>query len=813
MKESNKICPHDAVGVVAAQSLGEPGTQMCIDGSERIIIKRNGRIEIWRIDEFTNYGIENFGCKKEGPYEIVEIGEEVYVPVLDADEKVKWNRLISCNRSKAPAKLMLVRTASGRKIFATDFHSFVIRKDNRIVPVAGKMLKVGDRIPALKYLPENCVHSIQTLELLPEHEQGKVNCSAGSVSTKRSLPIPQTFELDEIFGYFIGAYLSEGSLSNSEVSISNTDEGFISKIKTFAQRANLHFKEFKHHRGFAWSNDLRIRSTLLHKLVKNTCGEGSAGKRVPEFAYSANEAFVSGLLRAYFDGDGNITLNRKMIRVSSNSEELVDGIKLLLARFGIFASKKKDRKQFWLTIPYKYAPIFSQKIGSSVEKKGVMLQKLALVAGKLLKSKSQDYTDMVCGFGDVLHTAAKKLRYPTRRVNNFTKRQKIGRTTLLRYINTFTKISKEKNVDISKEITLMERMYNSDVVWDEIVRIEYAPPTTPYVYDLTVNDAHTFATFDGLITHNTMRTFHYAGVAEHVPTGLPRLIELVDVRKEPKKPTIDIYLKKEFSRKREIAEKVAHQVESITVEQIAKVKEQMSEKVVKITYDEKLGKSYRVTFDQMVKALEGMRKRVDKRSKTITVIAEEKKHKGGVLRTVRKTYETVKKTIVKGVAGITRAVVVKDENGEYFVRASGSNIEGVLKNSYVDPLRIYTNNVKEIERIYGIEAGRAALVREMKQVMDMQKLAVDIRHIMLVADGMCSEGKIVNIGRHGLSGKKPGVLARAAFEETVKHLVNAAAKGEEDKLVGVTENIIVGQTVPIGTGNVMLEFSTTKPKK
>ncbi|MGB9719000.1 MAG: DNA-directed RNA polymerase subunit A'' [Candidatus Anstonellales archaeon] len=315
-------------------------------------------------------------------------------------------------------------------------------------------------------------------------------------------------------------------------------------------------------------------------------------------------------------------------------------------------------------------------------------------------------------------------------------------------------------------------------------------------------------------TQMTMRTFHYAGVAEHVPTGLPRLIELVDVRKEPKKPTIDIYLKKEFSRKKEIAEKVAYQVESITVDQIAKVKEDMHEKVVKVVYDEKLGKSYRTTFDQLERSLE-MSKKVDRRNRVITVNVEEKKQKGGVLKAVRKTYEIVKKTIVKGVAGITRAVVVKDENGEYFVRASGSNIEGVLKNNFVDPERVYTNNIKEIERIYGIEAGRAALVREMKQVMEMQKLAVDIRHIMLVADAMCYAGKIVNIGRHGLSGKKPGVLARAAFEETVKHLVNASVKGEEDRLIGVTENIIVGQTVPVGTGNIMLEFNITqnKPKK
>ena len=50
---------------------------------------------------------------------------------------------------------------------------------------------------------------------------------------------------------------------------------------------------------------------------------------------------------------------------------------------------------------------------------------------------STDYTDMISGFDDLLYQIAKRLGYPTRRINNFTKRQKIGRTTLLHYINIF----------------------------------------------------------------------------------------------------------------------------------------------------------------------------------------------------------------------------------------------------------------------------------------------------------------------------------------------------------------------------------------
>ncbi|MCX6770194.1 MAG: DNA-directed RNA polymerase subunit A'', partial [Candidatus Micrarchaeota archaeon] len=136
----------------------------------------------------------------------------------------------------------------------------------------------------------------------------------------------------------------------------------------------------------------------------------------------------------------------------------------------------------------------------------------------------------------------------------------------------------------------------------------------------------------------------------------------------------------------------------------------------------------------------------------------------------------------------------------------GSNLAAVAKHPKVDVARLNSNDVQEIARVLGIEAARNSLMNEIKQVLDLQNLNVDVRHCMLLADAMTMDGGINSIGRHGLSGEKAGVLARAAFEETVKHLINAAVKGEEDKLIGVTENIIIGQTVPVGTGLVKLRM-------
>jgi len=324
-------------------------------------------------------------------------------------------------------------------------------------------------------------------------------------------------------------------------------------------------------------------------------------------------------------------------------------------------------------------------------------------------------------------------------------------------------------------------------------------------------------------TQMTMRTFHYAGVAEHVPTGLPRLIEIVDAKKEPKKAIIDIYLKSSYARSRPEAEKVAKELASVFVSDVADVEDDLEALTIKVLFNEKDGKAQGVTFNMLKKALEPFPADMKSDDSSITLKPtreiktpakekasdKDKKEKKLTAKAVRKLTQKVRDSIVRGVPGIHKAVVLKGKE-EYFIRAGGFNVIGACEHSAVDAKRVYTNNIKEVERVYGIEAARNTIVREIKDVMDMQKLFVDIRHIMLIADAMTFGGSVKSIGRHGLSGEKVGVLGRAAFEETIKHLINASAFAEEEKLIGVTENIIVGQTVPVGTGKIRLVMKHRK---
>jgi DNA-directed RNA polymerase subunit A" len=140
----------------------------------------------------------------------------------------------------------------------------------------------------------------------------------------------------------------------------------------------------------------------------------------------------------------------------------------------------------------------------------------------------------------------------------------------------------------------------------------------------------------------------------------------------------------------------------------------------------------------------------------------------------------------------------------------GSNLKEIFEIEGLDHARCLTNDVNQIKEQLGIEAARAAIISEAQAVLDGQGLQVDKRHLMLVADVMTSDGDVRAIGRQGVSGQKSSILARAAFEITVDHLLVAGMTGEADALNGVAENIIVGQPVNLGTGAVRLTMDSVK---
>ena len=113
----------------------------------------------------------------------------------------------------------------------------------------------------------------------------------------------------------------------------------------------------------------------------------------------------------------------------------------------------------------------------------------------------------------------------------------------------------------------------------------------------------------------------------------------------------------------------------------------------------------------------------------------------------------VLKVTVKGVPEIAR-VTLKEENNQWVIQTTGSNLAKVLEVQGIDKLNVMTNNVFEIATTLGIEAARNALIFELKSTLENQGLEVDDRYLMLVSDLMCHKGYLQQIGRHGIAGSK-----------------------------------------------------------
>ena len=306
-------------------------------------------------------------------------------------------------------------------------------------------------------------------------------------------------------------------------------------------------------------------------------------------------------------------------------------------------------------------------------------------------------------------------------------------------------------------------------------------------------------------TQMTMRTFHYAGVTElNVTLGLPRLIEIVDARKEIATPTMDIYFDEERRNDEEFVRTLANQIGKSTINDIlSDFNLNYGTMEVEAVLDNKKIEEKRLDREEIVEVIEKTFKK-----STITndhvIIPSQKSDKSDSkfeIRELRLLADKVRDLQISGIKGIGKVIIRKDDT-EWIIHTEGSNLKEILDMEGIDHVRTTTNNIHEIGEVLGIEAARQSIINEAQNTLSEQGLSVDVRHIMLVADIMTSEGVVKSIGRHGISGEKSSVLARAAFEETGKHLLRASIRGEVDDLTGIIENIIIGQPIPLGTGSV-----------
>ncbi|RCU47478.1 DNA-directed RNA polymerase subunit A'' [Haloplanus salinus] len=831
-----RVDPLDPVGTVSAQSIGEPGTQMSIPGDERVLVRRDGETDVAEIGAVVDDLLDTRESRTMGDHEVARAPEGVEVLSLRADERVEWKPLAEVSRHDAPDELLRFDLESGRTIRATRAHSFVTRRDNEVVPVAGDDLDEDDWLPVVRSFDGDGPETVDLREYLPADDYWFTSTLAdGGTATAADQPggteqirnkrraldegtledgaaypvqgttgLPEQFPLDEETGFLVGAVLAEGNVTDYYVSVSNADPAFRERVRAVAARFDLSTNEYENASGFATGHDLRINGKVLAEFIGEACYADGA-KVVPSFAFGAPRPFVRGLLAGYVGGDGNVA--DRAIRASSRSERLVEGIALLLPRFDVYATLGEQDGSRTLRIPAKYVPRFHDRIGL-VGERGADLA----AAADAIDPDGPDATDQIPNFGDALDAVAADAGIPARQTNSASRRQRIGRNRLARVVAEVADRTEER----SPELDALDRAVNGDVVWERIESVERIAPPDEYVYDFSVHGLETFTTAQGVVTHNTMNTFHYAGVAEiDVTQGLPRLIELVDARKTPDTPMMTVYLDEEYATDRERAHEVVWSIESTKILSLGDVSTNVADMLVQVDLnDETLLERWPTVGDtgeiaaEIAETIEDALGVQTRRSGTLIEFGPSEPSYRELLQLV----EELRDVVFKGIEEVSRVVIRKEtlEDGEEFVLyTEGSAFGDVIEIEGVDASRTTCNNIHEIYRQLGVEAAREAIINETMDTLEEQGLDdVNVRHLMLVADIMTNRGTIESIGRHGISGSKESVLARAAFEVTVNHLLDAAIHGERDRLDGVIENVIVGKPVAIGTGDVDLRMGS-----
>ena len=302
-------------------------------------------------------------------------------------------------------------------------------------------------------------------------------------------------------------------------------------------------------------------------------------------------------------------------------------------------------------------------------------------------------------------------------------------------------------------------------------------------------------------TQMILRTFHLSGVAEvNVTLGLPRLIEIFDARKIPSTPMMVVYLKEPYNQDAEEVRKLALRIKETKLSDLfSEVSINLIHQQVEVVLLQNKLNDLNITKDQIMKTIASSIKKVEVVEENSKVVLKAKKV--GSLMDLYSIKEKIKELSLDkiGVKGITQVLPVK-QGDEFVIKTAGSNLKEIFKLEQVDIARTRTNDIFETAKILGIEAARQMIIDEANNVLHDQGLDVDIRHIMLIADLMTSEGTINGVTRSGITGSKESVLARVTFETPIKHLINASLIGEVDYLNSVIENVLVNQPIPLGTG-------------
>ena len=335
-------------------------------------------------------------------------------------------------------------------------------------------------------------------------------------------------------------------------------------------------------------------------------------------------------------------------------------------------------------------------------------------------------------------------------------------------------------------------------------------------------------------TQMTLNTFHYAGVTQNVTLGVPRLKEIINVARNIRTPSHKIYMKEGSTI--EEAKLVSSDIEYVDVSMVcteARIVYDPDVEMTVVQEDKDLVEAYFEFPDEDINSaalnswllrfvvareklisnnldLDFIASKIRRAfGRDICLLSSDSNAETLVIRIrvvglagedfYKELLTSVLKIHLKGIVNIKRNYLFR-ENGEWVLQTDGKNLKQLLFADGIVTERTYCNDLLEIYEVLGIEAVRECILRELRAVIESDGSYVNFRHLYLLCDIMTLKG-LRGITRHGANKAATGALKRCSFEETVEILLEAACFAEKNYCRGVTENIMLGQLAPIGTGS------------
>jgi len=925
------VHPGEMVGVIAGQSLGEPTTQLTLNSVtfETALLVRNSRKEIQKVQigQFTKDNIEtskkiDYMEDKDTTY--AELSEYYEVPCANEAGETVWRRIEAVTQHPVVNEdgtntMLKVTTKGNRVITATKAKSFLQLVDGKIQGVDGKSLKVGDYLPcSRKPLEYTESYIFNTREILPpnlylygtelekakklrnERHWWKTHANKSFIlphSSSQSLSglfnenpqngktpnkaqyifpgniymksmgcskytIPENIELTYGFGYLLGAYAADGSLNANSVQIYKNDDDYLSPIEEFCNNWNI--SNSKHTRlnrgGEGWkSQELKIDSTILRNILEHLCGKVSDEKRLSSKIVFSNRECILGFLDAYIGGDGSVSIHKNKdgserinnIQCWSCSRDLLTDVMVMLKNIGVTSSiyKIPTRKENDHSIQHK-------KAAYSLDIRNEQSKILAALLNIKIKEK-QERIDLLL-----------KQEY-------------------FKYEYSLEDLTIPNTID---GIIVMEKRDGRmmDLEFDQIVSIEEVENTTNYAYDLTVEDTRNFDCYNAVCLRDT---FHLSGVASksNVTRGVPRIEEILRLTKNPKNPSLTVYLKPVDELEKDRAAQYAKMLEHTKLVDVVKSLQicfDPNDRNTTIIDDSQLMEQYYEFEEMMEECIESELDKNIQKSKWIlrmemdaealldknitmddvhfaisnghgtdisciysdynagnlvfrirlnsSVFNKTKKQKGiadtldqsDEIYMLRNFQEALLNNIVlRGVEGIRNVIprklqnnVLKDEGkfiqkDVWILDTTGTNLMEVIALDFIDGYRTFSNDIKEIFDVLGIEAARQTIYNEFYDVMDFSDVYINYHHLSLLCDRMTSTKDMVSIFRSGILNDDIGPISKATFEVQTEVLLDASRFGEIDYARGVSANVMLGQHSLIGTNSFGLVLDIEKMRE